>query len=99
MSVVHNNPPPVFGNCQTNTQLNLAFGILTNLTRTEQETLELVGKTLPDEAVKEIDVDGLDKMDRPMMELLLDQLLNRELSRICQIILHTNRWSGTPHGS
>jgi hypothetical protein len=62
-----------------NTQLNLALGILANLTRTEQGTVELVGKTLPEEAVKAIDVDGLDKKDRLSMELLLDRYLNREL--------------------
>jgi hypothetical protein len=58
-----------------NKQLNLALAILANLTRTEQGTIELVGKTLPDEAVKELDDT---QKERPIMELLLDRFLNRQ---------------------
>jgi hypothetical protein len=62
----------------SNKQLNLALAILANLTRTEQGTIELVGKTLPDEAVKELDAATKEKT-RPTMELLLDRFLNRQL--------------------
>jgi hypothetical protein len=62
-----------------NKQLNLALAILANLTRTEQGTIELVGKTLPDEAVKELDIADTKEKTRPIMELLLDRFLNRQL--------------------
>jgi hypothetical protein len=67
----------VLSGASSNKQLSYGLAILANLTRTEQGALELVGKTLPDEAVKEIDESK--EKTRPTMELLLDRFLNREL--------------------
>ncbi|CAJ1963701.1 unnamed protein product [Cylindrotheca closterium] len=57
-------------------QVNFALGLLANLTRTEQGALELVGKTLPDYAVKEVDEKEMENRSRPTMELLLDRYFN-----------------------
>jgi len=59
-----------------NKQVNLALGLLANLSRTEQGTIELLGKTLPDHAVKEINEDDLESKTRPTIELLLDRYFN-----------------------
>lgn len=60
-------------------KINYSLAVLANLTRTEEGAVELVGKTLPDEAVpkSELTKDGLPA--KPTMELLLDRFLNREL--------------------
>lgn len=58
-----------------NKQVNLALGLLANLTRTEQGTVELVGKTLPDYAIKEVEED-IENKSRPTMELLLERYVN-----------------------
>lgn len=58
-----------------NKQVNYALGLLANLTRTEQGSVELVGKTLPDYAVKEVDED-VENKTRPTMELLLNRYFN-----------------------
>ncbi|KAL3939854.1 MAG: hypothetical protein SGBAC_005489 [Bacillariaceae sp.] len=58
-------------------QVNFALGLLANLTRTEQGALELVGKTLPDYAVKEVDYEkDIENKSRPTMELMLDRYFN-----------------------
>lgn len=57
-------------------QVNFALGLLANLTRTEQGALELVGKTLPDYAIKEVDEEDIENKSRPTMELLLDRYFN-----------------------
>ena len=57
--------------------VNLALAILANLTRTEAGAIELVGKTLPEQAVKEIDVDEVTQT-KPTMTLFLDRFLSRE---------------------
>jgi Domain of unknown function (DUF383)/Domain of unknown function (DUF384) len=57
--------------------VNLALGILANLTRTEVGAVELAGKTLPDEAVKEINSDQAIQ-EKPIMALLLDRFLSRD---------------------
>lgn len=56
--------------------VNLALATLANLTRTEAGAIELVGKTLPDEAVKEANPE--DMQEKPTMTLLLDRFLSRE---------------------
>eukprot|EP00980_Cylindrotheca_fusiformis_P004273 scaffold918_cov126-Cylindrotheca_fusiformis.AAC.52 len=58
-----------------NRQVNFALGLLANLTRTEQGTIELIGKTLPDHAVNKIEED-VENKSRPTMELLLERFLN-----------------------
>ena len=62
-----------------NTIINLACGLLANLTRTEQGTIELVGFTLPKEAIAKVDETELEQKDRPTMELLLERYLNGKL--------------------
>jgi hypothetical protein len=57
--------------------VNLALGVLTNLTRTEMGVVELLGKTLPDEAVNKVDPDQITQ-EKPTMTLLLDRFLSRE---------------------
>ena len=57
--------------------VNVALAVLANLTRTETGAIELMGKTLPDEAVKEIDPEQIIK-EKPTMTLLLDRFLSRE---------------------
>jgi hypothetical protein len=67
----------VFGSTRSQTkQVNFALGLLANLTRTEQGAVELVGKTLPDYAVKEVKEEDLENKSRPTMELLLERYFN-----------------------
>ena len=58
-------------------KVNFAMALIANLTRLEQGAVQLVGQTLPDEAVTS---DELEKMNapkvKPTMELLLDRYMN-----------------------
>lgn len=59
---------------ETNDTLtNFAMSLLANLTRTEAGAVELVGKTLPDEAVSKQDLK--EQRVRPTMDLLLHRFL------------------------
>lgn len=71
--------------------VNLTLAILANLTRMERGAVELVGKTLPDHAVKTMDKtmmttttannhnnDNHDGPSQPTMPLLLDRYLNQD---------------------
>ena len=63
----HNN-----NNNNNNNIINLSCAILANLTRTEAGVLDLVGKTMPDEAVTSV-TETVETKDRPILELLLDR--------------------------
>jgi hypothetical protein len=60
-------------------RINFSCALLANMTRTETGAIDLVGKTLPEEAVK---VDGesstTTKKDRPTLTLLLERFWNRQ---------------------
>jgi hypothetical protein len=55
-------------------KINYAMSLLANLTRTEEGAVELVGKTLPDQAVSKQDV--VLQNARPTMDLLLSRFLH-----------------------
>ncbi|KAL3917352.1 MAG: hypothetical protein SGILL_004753, partial [Bacillariaceae sp.] len=59
--------------------INMALAILANLTRTEQGALELVGTTLPEEAIYSNNENDGEEEDttriKPTMELLLDRFI------------------------
>ena len=56
-------------------RVNFSMALLANMTRTERGAVELVGRTLPDNAVKEITND--EKLPtKPALELLLSRFLN-----------------------
>ena len=56
-------------------RVNFSMALLANMTRTERGAVELVGRTLPDEAVKEI-ANGEKLPTKPALELLLSRFLN-----------------------
>lgn len=56
-------------------RVNFSMALLANMTRTERGAVELVGRTLPDEAVKEV-ADGEKLPTKPALELLLSRFLN-----------------------
>jgi hypothetical protein len=66
-------------------RINFSCALLANMTRTEAGAIDLVGKALPDEAVKKEQIDdentGTDtiktKKDRPTLTLLLERFWNR----------------------
>ena len=55
-------------------RVNFSMALLANMTRTERGAVELVGRTLPDEAVKEVP-DGEKLPTKPALELLLSRFL------------------------
>lgn len=57
------------------TRVNFAMALLANLTRTEAGAVDLVGRTLPEEAVASKDLQGR-LPHKPTMELLLARFLN-----------------------
>jgi hypothetical protein len=59
------------------TKINYAMSLLANLTRTEEGAVELVGKTLPDQAVSKQDV--ILQNARPTMDLLLSRFLHHHV--------------------
>lgn len=67
-----------------NIMLNCAMSLLANLTRTEEGAVELVGKTLPDEAVVK------EEMTVPKVRPTMDLLLHRFLTLPAKSIDYTN---------
>jgi Domain of unknown function (DUF383)/Domain of unknown function (DUF384) len=59
---------------ETRTKVNYAMSLLANLTRTEEGAVELVGKTLPEEAVSKENLELQNA--RPTMDLLLSRFLH-----------------------
>eukprot|EP00527_Entomoneis_sp_CCMP2396_P002925 CAMPEP_0198148570 /NCGR_PEP_ID=MMETSP1443-20131203/42119_1 /TAXON_ID=186043 /ORGANISM="Entomoneis sp., Strain CCMP2396" /LENGTH=456 /DNA_ID=CAMNT_0043813287 /DNA_START=68 /DNA_END=1438 /DNA_ORIENTATION=+ len=58
-------------------KINFAVALMANLTRTEQGAVEMLGRTLPEEAVTAAQLpDGKTLKVKPTMELLLDRYLN-----------------------
>ena len=57
--------------------INYGMALLANLTRTEQGAIELVGRTLPDEAVQTVDTEEATRV-KPTLELLLARFLSEQ---------------------
>jgi hypothetical protein len=56
-------------------RINYSMALLANMTRTERGAIEIVGRTLPDEAVRELK-EGETLPTKPSLELLLSRFLN-----------------------
>eukprot|EP00522_Entomoneis_paludosa_P009804 CAMPEP_0172454360 /NCGR_PEP_ID=MMETSP1065-20121228/11377_1 /TAXON_ID=265537 /ORGANISM="Amphiprora paludosa, Strain CCMP125" /LENGTH=455 /DNA_ID=CAMNT_0013206677 /DNA_START=59 /DNA_END=1426 /DNA_ORIENTATION=+ len=57
-------------------KVNYAMALIANLTRMEQGAVDMVGRTLPEEAVSAADLSADAMKVKPTMELLLDRYLN-----------------------
>lgn len=55
-------------------RVNFSMALLANMTRTERGAIDMVGRTLPDEAVQEL-ADGETLPTKPSLELLLSRFL------------------------
>jgi hypothetical protein len=75
LEVVLTNPPSAAAAQEDwRSVINFGVGLLANLTRTEEGAIELVGRTLPEEAVQEVPADAATRV-KPTMELLLARFL------------------------
>jgi hypothetical protein len=76
--VLLTNPPDDSKNDQNwRAVINFGMALLANLTRTEEAAIELLGRTLPDEAVKKVSEDETARV-KPTMELLLSRFLSAQ---------------------
>lgn len=95
--------PPI-NNDKNNRRINLALGLLANLSRTEAGALALTGFALPEEAVysNNENNDGAvgESRIKPTMELLLDRFLNPNLIDVSNqeivdyTMLEPHEWDG-----
>ena len=71
--------------------VNYGMALLANLTRTEEGAIELVGRTLPDEAVQTVDADAATKV-KPTLELLLARFLSAQYCKSDEEISGEHDW-------
>eukprot|EP00977_Amphora_coffeiformis_P014216 scaffold3939_cov166-Amphora_coffeaeformis.AAC.5 len=71
--------------------VNYGMALLANLTRTEEGSIELVGRTLPDEAVQTVDVDAATRV-KPTLELLLARFLSAQYCQSDAEISEDHDW-------